>query len=268
MSLERAGRTQADYAAERAAILAVTEDDLKACADELERMVEDAAVFAQTTRSAAQSVQYPFAARVDADTGKVTPLRRRYPASSDHHPITAGEARGALSDSLADQSAAEQPALARFTDVTPGSAQADVLARLHDRGLLNGYADGSYHPEAQITRAEFCVIASALSADTAADGAPSFTDVPGGYWAHDVIARMAAQGILKGDGDGTFRPEDLITHQEATLFCSGFPRRFNRIRERKPNKIGKSCKKSFRAAARIKQPLCERHRKIELCPIL
>lgn len=73
------------------------------------------------------------------------------------------------------------------------------------------------HPEAQITRAEFCVIASALSADTAADGAPSFTDVPGGYWAHDVIARMAAQGILKGDGDGTFRPEDLITHQEATL---------------------------------------------------
>lgn len=46
LSLERAGRTQADYAAERAAILAVTEDDLKACADELERMVEDAAVFA------------------------------------------------------------------------------------------------------------------------------------------------------------------------------------------------------------------------------
>lgn len=218
LSLARAGRTQADYAAERAAILAVTEDDLKACADEIERMIEDAAVFAQTTKSAAQSVQYPFAARVDADTGKVTPLLQdNLPASSDTTPITRGEVAELLTDSLADQSAAEQPALARFTDVAPGSAQADALAKLHDRGLLNGYADGSYHPDAHITRAEFCVIASALSEDTAADGAPSFTDVPDGHWAHDVIARMAAQGILQGDGDGTFRPEDPITHQEATL---------------------------------------------------
>ena len=38
LSLERAGRTQEDYTAERAAILAVTEDDLKACAAELERI--------------------------------------------------------------------------------------------------------------------------------------------------------------------------------------------------------------------------------------
>ena len=118
---------------------------------------------------------------------------------------------------MADQSAAEQPALARFTDVTPGSTQADALAKLYDRGLLNGYADGSYHPDAHITRAEFCVIASALSENTAAGGAPSFTDVPDGHWAHDVIVRMAARGILQGDGDGTFRPEDPITHQEATL---------------------------------------------------
>ena len=218
LSLARAGRTQKDYAAERAAILAVTEDDLKACADELERMVEQGAVFAQTTKSAAQSVQYPFAARVDADTGKITPLLQdSIPALDDTTPITRGEVAELLEGSLADQSAAEQPALARFTDVAPGSAQADALAKLHDRGLLNGYADGSYHPDAQITRAEFCVIASALSADTAADSTPMFSDVPGGYWAHDVIAKMSEQGVLQGDGDGTFRPEDPLTHREAAL---------------------------------------------------
>ena len=218
LSLARAGRTQKDYAAERAAILAVTEDDLKACADELERMVEQGAVFAQTTKSAAQSVQYPFAARVDADTGKITPLLQdSISASDDITPITRGEVAELLEDSLADQSAAEQPALARFTDVTPDSAHADALAKLHDRGLLNGYADGSYHPDAQITRAEFCVIASALSADTAADSTPMFSDVPGGYWAHDVIAKMSEQGVLQGDGDGTFRPEDPLTHREAAL---------------------------------------------------
>ena len=61
------------------------------------------------------------------------------------------------------------------------------------------------------------MIASALSASGSADGALSFSDVPGGYWAHDMIAKMAAQGVLQGDGDGTFRPEDPLTHREATL---------------------------------------------------
>ena len=218
LSLARAGRTQADYAAERAAILAVTENDLKACADELERMVEQGTVFAQTTAAAADAVQYLFAARVDADTGKVTPLLKDgIPASDDTAPITRGEVATLLADSLVDQSAAEQPGLVRFTDVTQGGAQADALAKLHDRGLLKGYADGSFHPDAQITRAEFCVIASALSASEPAGGALSFADVPDDYWAQEVIARMAAQGILKGSGNGLFRPEEPITHREATL---------------------------------------------------
>lgn len=218
LGLARAGRTQADYAAERAAILAVTEDDLKACADELERMIQQAAVFAQTTKSAAADVQYPFSAYVDADTGEVTPqLRDDIPASSDKTPITRGEVAALLADSLVDQSVAEQLDLSRFTDITPGSTQADALAKLHDRGLLNGYADGSYRPQEKITRAEFCVIASALEKDNSKASGQSFQDVPDSYWAHDVIAVMAVQGILEGYSDGTFRPETPITHQQAVL---------------------------------------------------
>ena len=218
LGLARAGRTQADYAAERAAILAVTEDDLKACADELERMLQQATVFAQTTKSAAADVQYPFSAYVDADTGKVTPqLRNDIPASNDKTPITRGEVAALLADSLVDQSAAEQPDLSRFTDITPGSTQPDALAKLHDRGLLNGYADGSYRPQEKITRAEFCVIASALAKDNSKTGGQLFRDVSDSHWAHDVIAGMAAQGILKGYGDGTFHPEAPITHQQAVF---------------------------------------------------
>ena len=218
LGLARAGRTQADYAAERAAILAVTEDDLKACADELERMIQQATVFAQTTQSAADDVQYPFAAQVDADTGKVTPqLRDDISASNDTTPITRGEVVALLADSLVDQSAVEQPDLSRFTDITPGSAQADELTKLHDRGLLNGYADGSYRPQEKITRAEFCVIASALAKDSSKVDGQSFRDVLDSHWAHDVIAGMSAQGILEGYGDDTFRPEAPITHQQAVL---------------------------------------------------
>lgn len=217
LGLARGGRTQANYAAERAAILAVTEDDLKACADELERMLQQATVFAQTTKSAA-GVQYPFAAQVDADTGKVTPqLRSDISLSNDTTPITRGEVAALLAGSLVDQSVTEQPDLERFTDVTPGSAQANALAKLYDHGLLNGYADGSYRPQEKITRAEFCVIASALAKDSSKVDGQSFRDVPDSHWAYDVITGMSAQGILEGYGDGTFRPEEPITHHQATL---------------------------------------------------
>lgn len=122
-----------------------------------------------------------------------------------------------MADSLADQNTAEHLKLARFVGVSPDSAQANTLAKLYDRGLLNGYADGSYRPQEKITRAEFCVIASALAKDNSKAGGQSFRDVPDGHWAHDVIAGMAAQGILKGYGDGTFRPEAPITHQQSVL---------------------------------------------------
>ena len=181
-------------------------------------MLQQATVFAQTTKSAAAGVQYPFAAHVDGDTGKVTPqLRSDISVSNDTTPVTRGEVAELLAEFLVDQSAAEQPDLERFTDVTSGSAQANALAKLHDRGLLNGYADGSYRPQEKITRAEFCAIASALTKDTSKVGEQSFRDVPDNHWAHDVIAGMAAQGILEGYGDDTFRPEELVTHRQTTL---------------------------------------------------
>ena len=116
-----------------------------------------------------------------------------------------------LADSLTDQTAVEQPELARFADVSPDSAHAAALARLHDRGLLNGYADGSYQPDALLTRAEFCVIASTLSDSDSTAGAPVFTDVYQGYWAQAAIEKMAAQNILQGDGDRSFGSSAMET---------------------------------------------------------
>ncbi|MDO4270300.1 MAG: S-layer homology domain-containing protein [Eubacteriales bacterium] len=217
-NLALSGRTQDDYARERQEILAVTLNDLKACAGLVDELTAQGHVFAQTTGAAEANVKFPFACRVDAATGKATPkLKGDIAASDDRTPLTRGEMASLLAESLVDQSKTEQPVLARFTDVAPGGEQADALAKLHDRRLLNGYKDGTFAPDAKITRAEFCVIADALAVGGAADGAPAFSDVAGGYWAHGVIARMAAAGLLKGDGDGAFRPESPITRREATL---------------------------------------------------
>ena len=137
--------------------------------------------------------------------------------SPDQTPLTRGGMAALLAQNLRDQSAAEQSGLARFSDVALGSETADALAQLHDRGLLNGYPDGTFRPDHPITRAEFCAIASTLLRDGTSSAVPAFTDVPASHWAYGVISRMAAQGILLGGGDGTFRPESPITRHEATL---------------------------------------------------
>ncbi|WP_281693327.1 S-layer homology domain-containing protein [Agathobaculum desmolans] len=226
-ALARSGRTQAEYAAERKGILQVTVQDLRACAADLEEMLSQGHVFAHTTAAAAAGTRFPFAARADAATGRVTPLLRDdLTVSADRSPVTRGEMAVLLADSLADRTAAEQPDRPRFTDT--GSVPAEVqraLAKLYDRGLLQGYEDGSFRPEAPITRAEFCAIASALSADGSAADAPAFTDVPRGHWAYPVIAKMAAQGILQGKGNGKFEPNDTITHQEVTLILQRLARK-------------------------------------------
>ncbi|MDY3619399.1 S-layer homology domain-containing protein [Agathobaculum sp.] len=214
--VERAGRTQADFTRERQAILAVTLDDLKACAPLLDEALKQGRVFANISKSNEAGIRFPFACRVDADTGRITPrLKADIAASDDQTPLTRGGMAELLAASLIDQSEPERPELARFSDVLPGGGQADALAKLFDRGLLRGYADGTFHPDAPITRAEFCVIADALAVSGAGEGAPAFSDVPAGYWAYGVVSRMAAQGILKGEGDGTFRPENAITRADA-----------------------------------------------------
>lgn len=214
--LVRSGKTQADYTRERQQVLAVSLADLRDCAAVFDQLTAQNHVFAQTTKAAEAAVQFPFACRVDADSGKITPrLKTDLAASNDKTPLTRGEMAVLLADSLIDQTAPERNELARFSDVAPGGAQADALAKLSDRGLVNGYEDGAFRPDAAITRAEFCVIADALSAGGAAGGTAVFSDVYTGYWAQDVIARMSAAGMLKGYPDGTFRPNDTITRADA-----------------------------------------------------
>lgn len=209
-ALARSGKTQADFERERAALMNVTLDDLRACADLLDRMTAQNRVFARVNNAEAKGIKFPFACRADADTGRVRPmLRADLPQDGAKTPLTRAEAAALIAESLIDQSAVERPELPRFTD-----ASSDALSRLHDRGLLRGYEDGSFHPDAAITRAEFCSLVDTLAPAGTAAG-PSFSDVGGGYWAHKVISRMAGLGYLKGDPEGTFRPEDTITGAEA-----------------------------------------------------
>ena len=95
-----------------------------------------------------------------------------------------------------------------------------VLNRLTALGIIEGYPDGTFKPERNITRAEFAKIAVITmglekSADLLANVPSQFKDVKVGDWYTKYINVAANQGILKGYPNGNFRPEANITEAEA-----------------------------------------------------
>ncbi len=106
---------------------------------------------------------------------------------------------------------------AAYTDVEAGADCEEAVTVLSALEILKGYEDGSFKPEATITRAEFATVVIRLLglADTATGGATIFTDVAADHWANGYIALAAQQGIVNGYGDGRFGPEDPVKYQEA-----------------------------------------------------
>lgn len=108
---------------------------------------------------------------------------------------------------------------ASFSDVTGNTDETAAIYRLNGLGIVNGYPDGTFGPEKTITRAEFAKIACTTAglkdvASGMGGTASSFSDVATDHWANGWINVAAAQGFVKGDPAGTFRPEDQITQAE------------------------------------------------------
>ncbi len=96
-----------------------------------------------------------------------------------------------------------------------GVAQADKIRTLAVYGLVQGGDDGTFQPNANVTRAQFCqMLANALDMPAAESGTP-FSDVPADAWYAGAVSAMYSRGFVNGCGDGTFRPDDPVTGQEA-----------------------------------------------------
>ena len=105
-----------------------------------------------------------------------------------------------------------------FSDVPKGYWAANYIGYMQQFGIITGYSDGNFRPDAPVTRAEFAAIASRFEKLT--EGSKSFTDVPNTYWATRYINFAATRGWVTGYSDGTFKPENPITRAEvAAVTC-------------------------------------------------
>ena len=100
-----------------------------------------------------------------------------------------------------------------FSDVNAGDWFNKAVSSLAKGGYLTGYEDGTFKPNAAITRAEFATIAVRF-ADEVASAGNAFSDISD-HWAKDNILKDVNLGWITGYEDGTFRPDELITRAEA-----------------------------------------------------
>ena len=99
-----------------------------------------------------------------------------------------------------------------YSDVATNSWYYTAVTALSNLDVITGYGDGSFRPNANITRAEFATMLCRFSG-ASDSGKSSFTDISG-HWARSYIEAVCAEGWVKGYGDGTFRPDAYITRAE------------------------------------------------------
>ena len=100
-----------------------------------------------------------------------------------------------------------------YSDVSEDAWYNNAVSTLTNAGIIDGYEDGTFKPNGNITRAEFATIAVRFFEATY-EGENLFPDIDG-HWAQDYINEAANAGIVDGYPDGTFGPQKLITRAEA-----------------------------------------------------
>lgn len=112
-----------------------------------------------------------------------------------------------------------------FSDVNEGQWFNCAISTMSDLGVLKGYPDGTFRPNAPITRAEFAAIAARFDGREP-DGLARFSDIRG-HWGAEEISRAYQNCWVDGYPNGTFRPDQDITRAEAMTLV-------NRVLHRNP----------------------------------
>lgn len=116
-----------------------------------------------------------------------------------------------------------------FSDVSADKWYNNAVSTLSRMGVIGGYADGTFRPDAPISRAEFAKIAVSFTQNTGSATYNYFTDVKTTDWFAPYVTAAKDAGLIEGYSDGSFKPESKITRAEACAIV-------NRTLGRKPSK--------------------------------
>ncbi len=130
--------------------------------------------------------------------------------------MTRAEAAQMFYNLLKNQNVDAEPA---FDDVPDGAWYATAVNIMAELGIVDGVGDDKFEPNREITRAEFTTMAMRF-ADVPSGGVNIFTDVAPSDWFYSYVVNSIQYGWIEGYGDGTFRPDRLITRAEVTTIVN------------------------------------------------
>ena len=112
-----------------------------------------------------------------------------------------------------------------YSDVNRGDWFNNAVSTLSNAGIISGYPDGTFRPNAPITRAEMSKIIALFAKLNKSED--RFNDIAG-HWAEAYIKLAAGNGWIAGYPDGSFKPQQNITRAETMTMI-------NRVLERVPS---------------------------------
>lgn len=101
-----------------------------------------------------------------------------------------------------------------FYDTQPDWFYSDALDYCHAEGIINGLDEHTFGPSATLNRAQLVTMLYRHAGSPTVEGENSFADVPEGQFYTDAVVWAAANGIVNGYEDGSFRPGNQISRQE------------------------------------------------------
>jgi hypothetical protein len=108
---------------------------------------------------------------------------------------------------------------ASFPDVPESHLFHEEITWLATNEYASGYSDGTFRPAEDVTREAFASFLYRMAGSPdVPPGAPTFSDVPDTHLFHDAISWLAAEGVVQGYPDGTFRPGSVVNREATAAF--------------------------------------------------
>ncbi len=177
-------------------------------------------------------ILYPDAIKLAVTEGKVAKefqplvntIKRIYfaegssggPSGSNGNSGSSGNDKPDEKEDIPDDSETVTPPASeiKFTDIDSSHWAYTSVSYLASNFILNGYLDGSFKPDNNITRAEFAKIIVSATNTLTPDATSSFKDVSSDDWYYSYVSTAYDKGYITGYPDGSFRPNDNITRAD------------------------------------------------------
>ena len=132
--------------------------------------------------------------------------------------MSRAEAAAIFARLISEQKGEKISGKSNFNDVSKSEWYSDYIGYLSKYGIIKGYADNTFRPNDNVSRAEFVAMTvrfNSLFNDVKKGSyTVKYTDVASNYWAYSDVAYAKHAGWLNGYADGTFKGDNAITRAE------------------------------------------------------